>query len=660
MAVVAAASTLVGLGTAAAPAAAAGTGTVGVYVGYADAFHTVPRNFPAPWAGSQNVIFEGCRPVGNCAYDGGAVRITNETNAAITVNSITVHIDTCAYSGWPVQTLAPESQLIVTQLTSGPANGCTGPVPDHMDTSDVGPGGQSYSGNRAKNGIVPTVDVTINGTTTTYTDLGQVLNTGGFDVGGCPAGTNESHPWAQLQSTYVALGDSFSSGEGVPPYFVPTNTAANQCHRSTRAYPVIVAKTLGYYGDGIANFGDHPCSGAVVADVWGTAGAGAGTIGGIGQWNEQPQITNVDKRTGLVTLSIGGNDVGFGTMLKSCVAAGMITEVNGQIASVNTNVIGRVNTAIGHVNKVTGYANTLNRLNPFWTDIPPIPLVPLVTPLANPPCLGNLPGMLNLLANGGAETICRTGNVPSDPMPGTVGCPGGAVTYNFNAPSLTQLYLQIAQQAAPGAKIQVMAYPPIVNPAGVSNVCSVNVRGSLTTTASATVNPFTVLPALSSLPAFLAARIPATISRSTNRTDHLNVDVPALTTTAVANLNVAATQLNGVIAASVAGAAATDPNIVLVSPYAQFAPPVNGGLGGWFCNNAGTTNILGGPTTTSPFFNQGLMLPSTLTITSLNLATPTVGFTFGGADPGSVHPNATGHRALACAFLGQTVAQCGL
>ena len=33
---------------------------------------------------------------------------------------------------------------------------------------------------------------------------------------------------------YVALGDSYASGEGLPPYDEGTHSATNQCHRSNR------------------------------------------------------------------------------------------------------------------------------------------------------------------------------------------------------------------------------------------------------------------------------------------------------------------------------------------------------------------------------------------------------------------------------------------
>jgi Bacterial Ig-like domain (group 1) len=169
---------------------------IGVYVGYADSLRADATSFPTPWAGSPATSFDGCLPTSACTYDAGAVRIVNNGNATVTVNSVAVHVDTCLYTGWAPATLAPGAELIVTQLGSGAADGCSGPSPAFFDTSDIGPGGASYSGNCTPNGIRPTVDVTIDGQTTSYTDSGQVLNTGGFDAGTCVG--NESIQWTTI------------------------------------------------------------------------------------------------------------------------------------------------------------------------------------------------------------------------------------------------------------------------------------------------------------------------------------------------------------------------------------------------------------------------------------------------------------------------------
>ena len=171
---------------------AAASSGIGVYVGYADSLRAQATNFPTPWAGSPQTIFQGCGSVTACVFDSGAVRIVNNSGSTVTVNKIAVHVDTCTFSFWAPATLAPGADLIVTQTAPGEAPGCT---VGQMDTSDIGPGGSSYIGICTPNGILPTVDVTVNGQTTSYTDSGQVLNTGGFD-GACLG--NESTQWTVI------------------------------------------------------------------------------------------------------------------------------------------------------------------------------------------------------------------------------------------------------------------------------------------------------------------------------------------------------------------------------------------------------------------------------------------------------------------------------
>jgi lysophospholipase L1-like esterase len=89
----------------------------------------------------------------------------------------------------------------------------------------------------------------------------------------------------------VALGDSFSSGEGAPPF----EAEAGNCHRSPHAWPLLVARDLGVVSASWA------CSGAVVSDVL------------------EHQLPRVAPDAGVVTLTIGGNDLGFAEVLTNCV-----------------------------------------------------------------------------------------------------------------------------------------------------------------------------------------------------------------------------------------------------------------------------------------------------------------------------------------------------
>lgn len=242
-------------------ATARAAGGVDIFVGYADSLRANPTNFPTPWAGSSNTTFEGCQPASACTYDAGAVRIVNNTSATITVNSIAIHIDTCTYTGWPSTALPPGGQLIVTQLGSGASSGCTGPTPTLMDTSDIGPGGSPYAGICTPDGIKPAVDVTLDGTTTTYTDNGQILNTGGIDLASCPNGTNESTQWTTIGNapcpgavlSLAPPSQTHSVGQSATVTATFTNTCNQPLSGTTVNFQVISGPNTGLTGSGVTD-----------------------------------------------------------------------------------------------------------------------------------------------------------------------------------------------------------------------------------------------------------------------------------------------------------------------------------------------------------------------------------------------------------------------
>ncbi|MGW1076252.1 SGNH/GDSL hydrolase family protein [Streptomyces sp. NPDC002537] len=94
---------------------------------------------------------------------------------------------------------------------------------------------------------------------------------------------------------YVALGDSYTAGPGIP---VQTG---GDCARSSVNYPALTAAKLR-----TATFKDVSCSGAKTDDMWRAQGA------------NPPQLDALDKRTTLVTVGIGGNDIGFGDIIGTC------------------------------------------------------------------------------------------------------------------------------------------------------------------------------------------------------------------------------------------------------------------------------------------------------------------------------------------------------
>ncbi|MFC7614549.1 SGNH/GDSL hydrolase family protein [Actinokineospora soli] len=98
---------------------------------------------------------------------------------------------------------------------------------------------------------------------------------------------------------YVALGDSAAAGP-----LIPDQVFGTPCARSTNNYPAVVAKALG------AQLTDVSCSGATVEHL---AGKQFGYVA--------PQYDALNAGTDLVTITIGGNDIGLVQAALSCVNA---------------------------------------------------------------------------------------------------------------------------------------------------------------------------------------------------------------------------------------------------------------------------------------------------------------------------------------------------
>ena len=92
--------------------------------------------------------------------------------------------------------------------------------------------------------------------------------------------------------SYVALGDSYSSGLGAGSYI----SSSGSCDRSTNAYPEQWAGT-----NAPASFVSVACAGATTSDV----------IDG--------QVSALSASTTLVSITIGGNDAGFSSVMETCV-----------------------------------------------------------------------------------------------------------------------------------------------------------------------------------------------------------------------------------------------------------------------------------------------------------------------------------------------------
>lgn len=171
------------------------TNPVSVYVGYADGLRPGGSIFPFPWLGAPNTVSVGCQ--GGCLYDGGGVRVDNNSPSPVTIDHLAVSFGpNCTFQIWPDNKTLPSGEIAVFgQMVSGASSGC--PNDGTFDTSDA-PDIQCN-----KDGIIPQITLTVDGVTTTYQDSGQVLNTGGFDLA-CFG--NESHPWTLIGGSASTIG----------------------------------------------------------------------------------------------------------------------------------------------------------------------------------------------------------------------------------------------------------------------------------------------------------------------------------------------------------------------------------------------------------------------------------------------------------------------
>ncbi len=104
--------------------------------------------------------------------------------------------------------------------------------------------------------------------------------------------------------TYVALGDSYVAGPVIP------NQGGQPlgCLRSDHDYPSLVAPQI---SGQLPIFTDVSCSGATTGDMFNPQDVTPGPA-------NAPQLDALSNRVGLVTLGIGGNDIGFTSIVEHC------------------------------------------------------------------------------------------------------------------------------------------------------------------------------------------------------------------------------------------------------------------------------------------------------------------------------------------------------
>ncbi|WP_329086535.1 SGNH/GDSL hydrolase family protein [Actinomadura citrea] len=111
-------------------------------------------------------------------------------------------------------------------------------------------------------------------------------------------------PAAAAAQEYVALGDSMASGPLIPDITGPIG-----CGRSTHNYAHELASRLG------AALRDVTCSGAKTTHMTQSQST---SVGGVDTGTVPPQLDALTASTALVTLTIGGNDVGLVGIAQDC------------------------------------------------------------------------------------------------------------------------------------------------------------------------------------------------------------------------------------------------------------------------------------------------------------------------------------------------------
>jgi lysophospholipase L1-like esterase len=117
------------------------------------------------------------------------------------------------------------------------------------------------------------------------------------------AALTPAHAAERLSGVYVALGDSYTSGPGIPDQ-IPGSLL---CFRSDHNYPSLVAQAINP-----ASFTDASCAGAVTANMTSPQGLAA------------PQFNALGPQDRLVTVGIGGNDVGFASIAVTCIVLALL------------------------------------------------------------------------------------------------------------------------------------------------------------------------------------------------------------------------------------------------------------------------------------------------------------------------------------------------
>jgi hypothetical protein len=229
-------------------------------------------------------------------YDGGddtLVGVVNASDKAITSLSLSSDTDIfgfdgdgiCTYSGWPAQ------------------SGCP-----------YGPTG--YEG--------PGTQLDANGS-----DSGKVVFTNTLSPGGVAYFGLEDSPVKLTKQGYSALGDSYSSGEGTQDKHAKNYWYDANCQRGPDAWPMLLGTdsngSLLINGKG-PNNSFFACSGATTGDVLSTQ------LPELAKYVSSPSSPEL----GLVSVTVGGDDVKFAWVLEACYAGGIVDWLDPEVRTCTT------------------------------------------------------------------------------------------------------------------------------------------------------------------------------------------------------------------------------------------------------------------------------------------------------------------------------------
>ena len=351
-----------------------------VFVGYFDT-HTVPfsSNQPNPWPYKDPSSFVGTPcpnyPNDTTCWDASALRLDNPGSTDVTGVSASVVIGTKTYSFWGSNlTVKAGGTLVLTE--TGTSQNST-----NFDGSDYPP--NSYNGGNTAScvdsGAIPTVKITIAGTTNTYLDNGQVLNAGGVDSGHCLNGKfvsgrmDESHPWVQIgASSQVAptapqalaatagsgsvsltwTAPASNGGSAVTSYNVYRGTSAGG--EGSTAVGTVNGTTLSFTDTGLTNGTTYYYTLKAVNS--------AGTSSASNEANATPTAVTATAPTAPQSLTAAGgnNSVRLSWRAPSSNGGSPITGYN---VYRGTSAGGEGSTAVGAVNGTTTSFNDLTATN---------------------------------------------------------------------------------------------------------------------------------------------------------------------------------------------------------------------------------------------------------------------------------------------------------